>query len=74
MKKNLHDDSVIVFTLATDPEVHLEIHDWAHKDSWYVAEEWFGMNDLNLQSPTNPIGVVCYFSSKFISSKFSQVF
>ena len=48
MKKNLHDDSVIVFTHAADPEVHVEIHNWAHTESWYVVEEWFGMNDLNL--------------------------
>ena len=60
VKKNLHDDSVIVFTHAADPEVHVEIHDSAHTESWYMAKEWFGMNDLDLQSPTNPIGVVCH--------------
>ena len=74
VKKNLHDDSVIVFTHAADLKVHAEIYDWAHTESWYVAEEWFGMNDLDLQSPTNPTRVVCYFSSKFISLKFFQVF
>jgi len=61
VKKNLHDDSVIVLTHAADPDVSSEIHDWAHTDSWYVAEEWFGMNDLDLQSPTNPTGVVLSF-------------
>ena len=64
VKKNLHDDSVIVFTHAADLEVHAEIHNWAHMKSWYMAEEWFGMNNLDLRSPTNPIGEVCYFSSK----------
>ena len=65
VKKNLHDDSVIVFTHAADPEVSAEIHDWAHTDGWYVVEEWFGMNELDLQSPTNPLGVVCVFLFAF---------
>ena len=74
LKKNLHDDSVIVLIHAMDPKVHAEIHDWVHTESWYMGEECFSTNDLDLQSPTNPTGVVCYFSSKFISSKFFQVF
>ena len=39
VKKNLHDDSVIVFTHAADLEVHAEIHDWAYTKSSYVAEK-----------------------------------
>jgi hypothetical protein len=50
---NLHDDGVIVFAHATDLEVSTSIHNWAHTEEVYVAEDWFGMNDLDLQSSTN---------------------
>jgi hypothetical protein len=57
-KANLHDDGVIVFSRAADPNVSREIHNWAHTDEFYVAEDWFGMNDLDLQSPTSPSDLV----------------
>jgi hypothetical protein len=59
---NLHDDGVIVFAHAADPEVSREIHNWAHTEDFYVAEDWFGMNDLDLHSPTNPREMVIQFS------------
>ena len=58
---NLHDDGVLVFTHATDPEVSRSIHNWAHTEEFYVAEDWFGMNDLDLQSPINPSELVMLF-------------
>jgi hypothetical protein len=58
---HLHDDGVIVFAHAADPEVSREIHNWAHTEDFYVAEDWFGMNDLDLQSPTNPTDLVIQF-------------
>jgi hypothetical protein len=58
---NLHDDGVFVFAHATDPEVFRSIYNWAHTEEFYVAEDWFGMNDLDLQSPTNPSELVFPF-------------
>ena len=55
---NLHDDGVLVFTHAADPEVSRSIHNWAHTEDFYVAEDWFGMSDLDLQSPSNPSELV----------------
>ena len=58
---NLHDDGVLVFAHAADPEVSRSIHNWAHTEDFYVAEDWFGMNDLDLQSPTSPTELVIPF-------------
>ena len=58
---NLHDDGVLVFAHATHPDVSRSIHKWAHTEDFYVAEDWFGTNDLNLQSPTNPSELVISF-------------
>ena len=55
---NLHDNGVLVFAHSADPEVSRSIHNWAHTEDFYVAEDWFGMNDLDLQSPTNPSELV----------------
>jgi hypothetical protein len=61
-KANLHDDGVLVFAHAADPEVSREIHNWAHTEEFYVAEDWFGMNDLDLQSPTSRSElVICFY-------------
>ena len=58
---NLHDDDVFVFLHAADPDVSRSIHNWAHTEDFYFAEDWFGMNDLDLQSPTNPSDLVSIF-------------
>jgi hypothetical protein len=58
---NLHDDGVLVLAHPADYEVNSEIHNWAHTEKFYVAEEWFGMNDLDLQSPTTPSDLVIPF-------------
>ena len=55
---NLHDIGVLVFAHSADPEVSRSIHNWAHTEDFYVAEDWFGMNDLDLQSSTNPSELV----------------
>jgi hypothetical protein len=54
----LHDDGVLVFSHAADLDVSRKIHNWAHTDEFYVAEDSFGMNDLDLQSPTSPSDLV----------------
>jgi hypothetical protein len=51
---NLHNDGVLVFAHAVDPEVSRSIHNWALTEEFYVAKDWFGISDLDLQSPTNP--------------------
>ena len=58
---NLHDNGVLVFAHASDLEVSRSIHNWAHTEEFYVAEDWFGMNDLDLQSSTNPSELVILF-------------
>jgi hypothetical protein len=58
---NLHDDGVLVFVHAADLVVSRFIHNWAHMEEFYIAEDWFGMNDLDLQSPTNPSELVFPF-------------
>lgn len=58
---NLHDDGVLVFAHAADAEVSGHIYNWAHTFKFYVAEDWFGMNDLDLQSPSTPSELVIHF-------------
>ena len=58
---NLYDDDVIVFAHAADPDVSRSIYNWAHTEDFYVAEDWFGINDLDFQSPTNPSELVIPF-------------
>ena len=68
---NLHDDGVLIFAHAIDPEVSRSIHNWAHTEEFYVAKDRFGMNDLDLQSPTNPSELVNHFPphpSSFLTS------
>ena len=50
---NLHNNGVLVFAHAADLDVSISIHNWAHTEEFYVVEDWFGMNILDLQSPTN---------------------
>jgi hypothetical protein len=70
---NLHDDDVLVFFYAADHEVSRSIHNWAHTEILYVAEDWFGMNDLDLQSPTNPseFGFIIFIIALILSFMFS---
>ena len=51
---NLHDNGILVFAHADDPEVSRSIHNWAHTEEFYVAKVWFGMIDHDLQWPSNP--------------------
>jgi hypothetical protein len=45
---NLHDDGVFVFVHAANLEVSRSIQNWAHTEKFYIAKDWFGMNDLDL--------------------------
>ena len=47
---------------TADPDVSRSIHDWAHIEDFYIAEDWFGMNDLDLQLPTNHFELANSFS------------
>ena len=73
---NLHDNGVLVLAHAADSEVSRSIHNWAHREDFYVAEDWFSMNDLDLQSPTNPSEMVILFWLHMFSilSSFFQFF
>ena len=72
---HLHDDGILVLSHAVDPDVSRSIHNWAHTDDFYVAEDWFGINDVDLQSPTNPSKlVITSFPHPFFSLCFSFSF
>ena len=63
---NVLDSGVLIFAHFADPEVFKSIHNWAYTEDFYVAEDWFGMNDLDVQSPTNPSElVICYLLHPF---------
>jgi hypothetical protein len=66
---NLHDDDILVFAHAADPEVSRSIHNWVHTEDFYIAKDWFGMNDLDLRLPNNPSELVIFFG--FIHSHFA---
>lgn len=51
---NLYNDGVIVFTHCVDPDVSRVIYNWAHTKDFYIAKDWFGMNDFDLQFLMNP--------------------
>jgi hypothetical protein len=57
-KSNLYDHGVFVLVHCASASVSRSIFDWAHTYDFYIAEDWFGMNDLDLQSPIVPSGVV----------------
>jgi len=57
---NLHDDGVLVLVHCASPSFAKSIYDWANTYEFYIAEDWFGMNELDLQSPVVPTGVVLY--------------
>ena len=72
---NLHDDSVLVFAYAIDFDVSRSIHNWTHTEEFYVAEDWFDMNDLDLQSFTNPSELVNFFCPhQFLFFFFSYIY
>jgi hypothetical protein len=62
-KSNLYDHGVLILAHCASASVSRSIFDWAHTYDFYVAEDWFGMNDLDLQSPVVPSGVVSNFPS-----------
>ena len=57
-KSNLYDHGVLVLAHCTSANVSWIVFDWAHTYDFFVAEDWFGMNILDLQSPVVPSGVV----------------
>ena len=57
-KTNLYDYDVLVLAHCANATVSRIVFDWAHTYDFYTAEDWFGMNDLDLQCPVVPSGVV----------------
>ena len=55
---DLYDHGVLVLAHCASASVSRTCFDWAYTYDFYVAEDWFGMNDLDLQSPVVPSGVV----------------
>ena len=57
-KSNLYDHGVLVLAHCASIGVSRIVVDWAHTYDFYVVEDWFGMNDLDLQSPVIPLEMV----------------
>ena len=57
-KSNLYDHGVLVLAHCASASVSMTVFYWAHIDDFYVAEDWFDMNDLDLQLLVVPSGVV----------------
>ena len=70
-KSNLYDHGILVLAHCSSASVSKHIFDWAHTYDFYVAEDWFGMNDMDLQSPVVPSGVVSNFLSTPLLYSFS---
>ena len=68
------DDDVLIFANAAVSEVSKSIHNWAYTEEFYMAKDWFGMNDIDLQSPTSPSDLVIPLTSPFLFLFFLQVF
>ena len=64
-KSNLYDHGVLVIVHCASASVSRLIFYWAHTYDFYVAEDWFGMADLDLQSPVDPSGVVIPYPSPY---------
>ena len=64
-KSNLYDHGVFVFAHCENASVSRLIFDWAHTYDFYVAKDWFGMADLDLQSLVVPSGVVSNSPSSY---------
>ena len=62
-KSNLYDHGVLVLVHCASASVSRMVYDWAHTYDFYVAEDWFGMVDLDLQSPVDPSEVVINYPS-----------
>jgi hypothetical protein len=57
-KTNLYDRGVLVLAhCASTTDIKI-VFDWTHTYDFYVAEDWFGMNDLDLLSYVVSFGVV----------------
>ena len=73
-KSNLYDHGVLVLAHCASASVSKSILDWAHTYDFYVAEDWFGMNDLDLHSLVVPSGVVSNSPSLPLPYCFSSQF
>ena len=56
-KYKLYDHGVVVHCASAN--VSRMVFNWAHTYDFYVAEDWFGMTDLDLQSSVVQSGMVC---------------
>ena len=57
-KSNLYNHGVVVLAHCASASVSRIVFNWAHTYDFYVAKDWFGMNDLDLQYHVVPSGVV----------------
>ena len=48
MKSNVYDHGVLVLAHCASAYVSKIVFDWARTYDFYVAEDWFGMNDLDI--------------------------
>ena len=58
---NLHNDSVLVFIHLDNPNLVRSIYDRAYTCHFYVAKDWWGLNELHLKLPIDLTELVSSF-------------
>ena len=59
----IDDNDIIVFVHVAHLDISMLIYNCAHTEDFYVAEDWYSMNDIDLQSPAHPSILVVFFNS-----------
>ena len=65
----LHDDAALLLFHCDDPNIHNEVVEWAQEYGFKVHRDWWGVNELRLASPRNPVTTV-HIASTFCSPMF----
>ena len=55
----LHDDAALLLFHCDDPKIDVEVTEWAKEYGFKVHRDWWGVNELRLASPTDPMKTVC---------------
>ena len=69
-RNNLDDDAVILIIHSTEPEVLKDLQEWAFEYGYNQVNNWWGLNNLLLASPSPVdefrVGNRIFFSSLFL--------
>lgn len=59
----IDDNDIIVFVHVAHLDISMLIYNCAYTEDFYVAEDWYSMNDIDLQSPAHPSILVVFYNS-----------